>query len=70
MEHAIPQRNAHQEEEFLKALALPVLAYVVTVSIAKYSSVHLKAAPNRPLRAKWAKTAAPTWLAALLRYGR
>ena len=34
-----------------------------------YSSVHLRAASNWPLRAPWARTAAPTWLAALLRYG-
>ena len=32
--------------------------------------VHLWAASNRPLRATWAKTAAPTWFAAELRYGR
>ena len=32
--------------------------------------VHLRAPSDRPLRATWAKTAAPTLLAALLSYGR
>ena len=36
----------------------------------KIGFVHLLwAASNRPLRATWAKTAAPTWFAAKLRYG-
>ena len=33
-------------------------------------SFHLRVASDRPLRATWAKTAATTWLAASLRYGR
>ena len=34
------------------------------------SSINLRAASERPLRATWAKKAAPTWLAASLRSGR
>ena len=36
----------------------------------KKSSSHLRAASDRTLRAKWAKPAAPTWLAASLRSKR
>ena len=35
-----------------------------------WSSFHLRAGSNWPLRATWAKIVAPTRLAALLRYGR
>ena len=48
-------------------LFMPELSIAQLVGI--FSFVRLRAASNWSLRATWAKTAAPTWHAASLRYG-
>ena len=60
--------NARPNSGFVKVKTKEAKPWPSATSMIGF--VRLWAASNRPLRATWAKTAAPTWFAAEVRYGR